>query len=91
MSEHKKEQELQAREQDLDRRERELAQREAELGVSRDPFSQAVHEKKIHLYDKVPLKERHLTWIIRTVYVLLAVTVVLIILEAAGVYSIWGK
>ena len=81
-----REKELTARERELERRERELDEREA--GLRRDPFSQAVHEKKTRLYDKVPLNEKQLTWIIRIVYVLLGITAVLIILEAAGIYKI---
>jgi len=51
-------------------------------------FSQRVKEQKESMYDKVPLKEKHLNIIIRTVYVLLGIVAVLIILEATGVFKL---
>jgi len=44
--------------------------------------------KKEEWYDRVPLNEKQLTWIIRTVYVLLGIVAVLIILEAAGIFKL---
>jgi len=79
-----REKELEAREKELEAREKELNRREKEL----DAFSSAVKEKKEEWYDRVPLNEKQLTWIIRTVYVLLGIVAVLIILEAAGIFKL---
>ncbi len=79
-----REQELKAREKALEERERALEEKERKL----DAFSSAVREKKEEWYDKVPLTERQLTVIIRVVYVLLGLTAVLIILEAAGIFKL---
>jgi len=53
-----------------------------------DTFSEAVKEKKESLYDRVTLGEKQLTVIIRIVSVLLGIVVVLIILEAAGIFKL---
>lgn len=79
-----REKELEAREKALEEREKELEKRERKLGA----FSSAVREKKEEWYDKVRLTERQLTVVIRIVYVLLGLTVVLIILEAAGIFKL---
>jgi len=53
------------------------------------PLSQAVRRNIYSLYDKVPLSIRQLDLIIWVAIALLAAVIVLIGLEAAGVYSIW--
>ena len=52
------------------------------------PFSSAVKEKKEALYDRVTLGEKQLTVIIRVASVLLGIVVILIILEAAGIFKL---
>ncbi len=79
-----REQELAAREEALARRERELEEREQCLS----PLSRAVKAKKESLYDKVKLTTGQLDWIIRITWVLLGIVVVLIILEAAGIFRL---
>ena len=79
-----KEQELEAREQALREREQALEKRERELS----PFSQAVKIKKEEWYDKVKLTVRQVDVIIWIVSGLLAVVVLLIVLEAAGIYKL---
>ena len=58
--------------------------REKKLGS----FSGQIKEKKESLYDRVPLNENQLTWIIRITAVLLGIVVILIILEAAGIFRL---
>ena len=53
-----------------------------------DAFSEAVKEKKEGLYDRVTLNEKQMTVIIRIVSVLLGLVVLLIILEAAGIFKL---
>ena len=53
-----------------------------------DWFSRQVRTRKESMYDRVPLTEKHLTVIIRIVYVLLGIVAVLIILEATGVFKL---
>ena len=53
-----------------------------------DWFSRQVKTRKESLYDRVPLKEKHLTVIIRIIYALLGIVAVLIILEATGVFKL---
>ena len=64
--------------------ERSPEKRTRELGA----FSSAVKEKKEALYDRVTLNEKQLTVIIRVVSALLGIVVVLIILEAAGIFKL---
>lgn len=80
-----KEKELAAREQALREREQALEKRERELS----PFSQAVKIKKEEWYDKVKLTVRQMDVIIWIVSGLLAVVVILIILEAAGIFKLF--
>ena len=80
-----KEQELEAREQALREREQALEKREKELS----PFSQAVKIKKEEWYDKVKLSVRQMDVIIWIIYGLLAAVIVLIVLEAAGIYKLF--
>ena len=80
-----KEKELEAREQALREREQALEKRERELS----PFSQAVKTKKEEWYDKVKLTVRQMNVIIWIIYGLLAAVIVLIVLEAAGIYKLF--
>lgn len=82
----KKDKELEAREQALRKREQALEKREKAL----DPFSQALKIKKEEWYDKVKLTVRQMDVIIWIVYGLLAAVIVLITLEATGVYKLFG-
>ena len=84
MKDTAKEKELKAREKALNEREAALNQRERELG----PFSQAIKIKKEEWYDKVKLSVRQMDVIIWIVSGLLAVVVILIILEAAGIFKL---
>ena len=79
-----KEKELKAREKALNEREAALNQRERELG----PFSQAIKIKKEEWYDKVRLTVKQMDVIIWIVSGLLVVVVILIILEAAGIFKL---
>ena len=58
--------------------------REKKLGS----FSGQIKEKKESLYDRASLNENQLTWIIRITAVLLGIVVILIILEAAGIFRL---
>ena len=80
-----KEKELEARERALREREQALEKRERELS----PFSQAIQIKKEEWYDKVKLTVRQMDVIIWIVYGLLAVVIVLIVLEAAGIFKLF--
>ena len=82
-----KERELAAREKALREKEAELKQKEKAL----DPFSMAVKAKKESWYDKVRLTVKQMDVIIWIIYGLLAVVIVLIVLEAAGVYKLFGS
>ena len=79
-----KEKELKAREKALNEREAALNQRERVLG----PFFQAIKIKKEEWYDKVRLTVKQMDVIIWIVSGLLAVVVILIILEAAGIFKL---
>ena len=80
----KKERELAEREKALRSREEALEEKEKAL----DPFSLAVRAKKESWYDKVRLSVRQMDVIIWTVSILLFAVVVLIILEATGVFKL---
>ena len=80
----KKEKELEARERALREREQALEKRERELG----PFSQALKIKKDEWSDKVKLTVRQMDVIIWIAGGLLAVVIVLIALEAAGIFKL---
>ena len=80
-----KEKELAARERALREREQALEEREKEMS----PFSQAVKNKKEEWYDKVTLTVRQMDVIIWIVYGLLAAVIVLIALEAAGIFKLF--
>lgn len=79
-----KEQELAAREKAIREKEAELAKKEKAL----DPFSMAVKMKKESWYEKVKLSVRQMDAIIWAVSILLGIVVILIILEAAGIYKL---
>lgn len=74
-----REEALRQREQELDRREKEL-----------DAISAAVDAKKKTLYDKLPVTLKQVDTILYLALGALAVVVVLIILEAAGIFKISG-
>ena len=80
-----KEKELADREKALQEREKALEAREKAL----DPFSLAVKMKKEAWYDKVKLTVRQMDIIIWIVSGLLAVVILLIILESAGVFKLF--
>ena len=79
-----KERELAAREKAIREKEAELAKKEKAL----DPFSMAVKIKKESWYEKVRLSVRQMDVIIWIVSILLGLVVLLIILEAAGIYKL---
>ena len=79
-----KECELAAREKAVREKEAELERKEKAL----DPISQAGKDKKESWYDRVRLSVKQMDIIIGVVCALLLITVVLIILEAAGVYKL---
>ena len=72
-----KEQRLREKEQALNRREKEL-----------DGFSAAMDAKKKQLYGKLPITIKQIDVILWIAGGLLAVVVLLIILEAAGIFKI---
>lgn len=78
------EQELKEKEQRLQERERELNRREKEL----DGFSAAMDAKKKQLYGKLPITVKQVDIVLWIAGGLLAVVVLLIILEAAGIFKI---
>ena len=79
-----KERELAAREKAIQEKEAELAQKEKAL----DPFSMAVKMKKESWYEKFKLSVKQMDIIIWIVSILLCIVVILIILEAAGIYKL---
>lgn len=82
---------MSSEEKELARRERALREKEAELDARErrlSAFSAAVKNKKESWYEKVPLSLRQVDVIIWVVSALLAIVVVLIILEAAGIFKI---
>lgn len=78
------EQELKEKEQRLQEKEQELNRREKEL----DGFSAAMDAKKKLLYGKLPITVKQVSIILWIAGGLLAVVVLLIILEAAGIFKI---
>ena len=79
-----KEKELRQREKALEEREKKLAKREKELGF----FSRAVRDKKESWYDRIHVSLKTMDRIIWVVSLLLATVVVLIILEATGIFKL---
>ena len=82
MSEREKE--LAAREAAPAEKERALEKRERAL----DPFSTAVKLKKEQYYSKIRLTVRQMNVIIAITAALLALVVLLIVLEAAGIFKL---
>ncbi|QUA54384.1 hypothetical protein [Aristaeella lactis] len=79
-----KEKELEQREKALEEREKNLAKREKELSF----FSQALKDKKESWYDRINVSVKTMDRIIWGVSALLAIVVILIILEATGVFKL---
>ena len=79
-----KEKELEQRERELEEREKRLEKREKELGF----FSQAVKNKKESWYDHIHVSVKTMDRIIWVVSALLTIVVILIILEATGVFKL---
>ena len=79
-----KEKELEQREKALEEREKNLAKREKELSF----FSQALKDKKESWYDRINVSVKTMDRIIWGVSALLTIVVILIILEATGVFQL---
>ena len=79
-----KEKELEQREKALEEREKKLEKREKELGF----FSQAVKDKKESWYDRIHVSVKTMDVIIWIVSGLLAIVIILIILEATGIFKL---
>lgn len=79
-----KEKELEQREKALEEREKNLAKREKELSF----FSQALKDKKESWYDRINVSVKTMDRIIWGVSALLTIVVILIILEATGVFKL---
>ncbi len=79
-----KEKELLAREKALEEREKNVEKRERQLGF----FSQAVKDRKESWYDRIHVSVKTMDVIIWIVSILLAAVIVLIILEATGVFKL---
>lgn len=88
---NRREKELREKERQLDQREKELKKREMALNERpTGPITQAVREKKESWYDKVPLNVHQLDIIIGVAVGALVLVIILIILEATGVFKIGG-
>ena len=79
-----KEKELREREKALEEREKKVEKREKELGF----LSQAVKDKKESLYDHVHVSVKTMDKIIWVVSGLLVIVIILIILEATGIFKL---
>ena len=79
-----REKDLEQREKALEEREKKLEKREKELGF----FSQAVKDKKESWYDRINVSVKTMDKVIGVISILLVITVVLIVLEAAGVFKL---
>ena len=79
-----REKELEQREKALEEREKKLEKRERELGF----FSQAIKDKKESWYDRVNVSVKTMDKVIGVISLLLIITVVLIVLEATGVFKL---
>jgi|GEM_PF-1051914 len=80
------EQSLTEREKELEEREKALEEREKAL--ENKPFSRAVQNKKEGLYDQLNVTKHTMDVIVGVTAALLGIVVVLIILEAAGIFKI---
>ena len=79
-----KEKELEQREKALEEREKKLEKREKELGF----FSQAVKDKKESWYDHIHVSVKTMDKVIWVVSGLLVIVIILIILEATGIFKL---
>ncbi len=79
-----KEKELEQREKALEEREKNLEKKEKELGF----FSQAVKAKKESWYDRINVSVKTMDRIIWVVSALLTIVVILIVLEAMGIFKL---
>ena len=79
-----KEKELEQREKALEEREKKLEKRERELGF----FSQAVKNKKESWYEHINVSVKTMDKVIGVITLLLIITVILIVLEATGVFRL---
>ena len=82
----KREEELRAREEALNAREEELRRREEALKDK--PFSRAVQKKKESWYSRLNVTVRQMDIIIGVTAALLGIVVLLIVLEAAGIFKL---
>lgn len=80
--------ELDRREQELRQREKAVEKREQELEQKLGPFSQAIQDKKEEWYDKIKLSVHQIDIVIWIVSGLLVIVLILIILEATGIFKI---
>lgn len=79
-----REKDIEQREKALEEREKRLEKRERELSF----FSQAVRDRKESWYDHIHVSLKTMDTIIWIVSGLLAVVIILIILEATGVFKL---
>ena len=79
-----REKDIEQREKALEEREKKLEKRERELGF----FSQAVRDRKESWYDHIHVSLKTMDTIIWIVSGLLAIVIILIILEATGVFKL---
>ena len=79
-----KEKELEQREKALAEREKQLKKKEKELGF----FSQAIKDKKESWYDRINVSVKTMDRIIWIISALLAIVVILIVLEATGIFKL---
>ena len=79
-----REKDIEQREKALEEREKRLEKRERELGF----FSQAVRDRKESWYDHIHVSLKTMDTIIWIVSGLLAIVIILIILEATGVFKL---
>ena len=79
-----REKDIEQREKALEEREKRLEKRERELGF----FSKAVRDRKESWYDHIHVSVKTMDTIIWIVSGLLAIVIILIILEATGVFKL---
>ena len=79
-----KEKELEQREKALAEREKQLEKKEKELGF----FSQAIKDKKESWYDRINVSVKTMDRIIWVISALLVIVVILIVLEATGIFKL---
>ena len=79
-----KEKELEQREKALAEREKQLEKKEKELGF----FSQAIKDKKESWYDRISVSVKTMDRIIWVISALLVIVVILIVLEATGIFKL---